>query len=101
MKYYDLNDRLYHDEQNEQNTRLPYDDVYFDEIYSRARNGEKILVSDLQVPDFIDSGILQASLFMAYYLYLKNNDGDENEIACMEEILFKSNEAEESTEEDE
>ncbi len=88
MKYYDLTDRVFHETQNEDNSRLEYDNEYFDGIYERARNREKILVSDLQVPEFIMPDILQKSLFMAYYIYLKNNNGDESEIATMEEILF-------------
>lgn len=68
MKYYDQATNKFYNEQDAENTRQEYDDVYFCEVYNRAKDGEIVDVNDLQVPSYIDRETLQKSLHYAAYM---------------------------------
>lgn len=103
MRFYDQKTNKFYNEQDAENTRQEYDDIYFANVFDRAKKGEIIDVNDLQVPDYLDRETLQKSLhYAAYMAAMDAGDELDPEIrAMLEAELFAQPEQTEQGEDDE
>lgn len=87
MKYLDVSNNMFYDSQNEDNTLIPYDNEYFSQIYTNARNGVVYDVNDIQLPSFISREQMQSALWTAELIYLQSHNGSQERIAELQTLL--------------
>lgn len=94
MKYYDVETKQFCENQNTDNTRVPFPDGMIKDYFDRTANGERFDIDKIDIPASFDREVIRKNLLYIELKYLLKNKGSEERINEIKEILYPADDEE-------